>query len=198
MRPASLRQPRRTSRNELNDDDAVSAIIALLRRRPRMISQAIAAARSNGGSSAASEQRAAPISGVIAPCSSATRPSAKPLQTISSSTSRLLFATPRPSRCSKSNYSHHAREHPDDEPFSCVGRGCSTGEEAYSIAILLLDAVAACGGQSGCRYSPLMPMRTRSHRHGRALPCISARKAAAGASSAVFRASRDAYRSSLN
>ncbi|MCA3640300.1 MAG: response regulator [Methylobacterium sp.] len=35
------------------------------------------------------------------------------------------------------------REHPDDEPFRVWVAGCSTGEEAYSIAILLLDAVAA-------------------------------------------------------
>ncbi len=37
------------------------------------------------------------------------------------------------------------RHHPQDEPFRVWIAGCSTGEEAYSIAILLLDAMTASG-----------------------------------------------------
>ncbi len=46
------------------------------------------------------------------------------------------------------------RHHPQDEPFRVWIAGCSTGEEAYSIAILLLDAMTASGRRSSCNSLP--------------------------------------------
>ncbi len=86
------------------------------------------------------------------------------------------------------------REHPDDEPFRVWVAGCSTGEEAYSIAILLLDAVAACGRPIRLQIFALMPMRTRSHRHGRGSTLHQRSKSCAGAVQRYFVHLGDAYR----